>query len=201
MISQWVNNKSIKPNYAKKYNTHPFPHIEIKDFFKKEKLQEIISAITQEEFIEKEADLFKFMQTNDLLQSQNNTIKELISFLTSKELITFIESTTSTKLSQEIDLFGSLYQNTDFLLCHDDQLKGRKIAFLIYLTSFKKKEGGSLMLYNTKNGKPTVAAKKIAPNQNSLILFSVSKKSFHAVEEIIANKQRITIGGWFHGNK
>ena len=181
-------------------NNAPFPHVELNDFFNEEKLLKVVRSLAKEQFLEKESDLFKFMQTGDLSVSQIAEIQELYAFLSSKELITFMEEITGTKLkSGTIDLFGSMYQNTDFLLPHDDQLEGRKIAFLIYLSNLQPKDGGKLMFYKTKGSIPKEEEKAIIPQFNKCIFFKVSKKSFHEVEEVITNTQRIALGGWFHG--
>lgn len=45
---------------------------------------------------------------------------------------------------------GSKYEYTDTLLCHDDELEGRRIAFILYLVPYwKKEDGGALDLFDT----------------------------------------------------
>lgn len=49
-----------------------------------------------------------------------------------------------------IDLAGQIYSPGDYLLCHDDQLEGRKVAFICYLVDEEwnlDEDGGSLDLY------------------------------------------------------
>ena len=44
---------------------------------------------------------------------------------------------------------GSKYEYTDTLLCHDDELEGRRIAFILYLVPhWKKEDGGGLDLFD-----------------------------------------------------
>ena len=39
---------------------------------------------------------------------------------------------------------------SDTLLCHDDELEGRRIAYILYLTpSWREEDGGTLDLFNT----------------------------------------------------
>lgn len=39
---------------------------------------------------------------------------------------------------------------SDVLLCHDDELEGRRIAFILYLVPpWEKSDGGTLDLYST----------------------------------------------------
>ena len=94
-----------------------------------------------------------------------------------------------------LDLHGSLYKDTDFLLCHDDQLEGRKIAFLFYLSDLTEKDGGALAFYS----KDFRTAKHIIPKFNTFACFEVSPISYHEVQEVVTDKQRIAIAGWFHG--
>lgn len=200
----WLNNKyrntKAIAELNKKFKNHsPFSHIEMHDFLNPEKVKTILKALKKEEFLEKESDLFKFMQTHDFKTVDNKELKEFYHFLSSEAFITFIEAITELKISTKIDMSASLYQNTDFLLPHDDRLEKRKIAYMLYLTELKVNEGGKLLLYKTKAGHPSEPEEAITSKFNTFIIFKVSEKSFHEVEEVIANTQRITIGGWFHG--
>jgi len=92
---------------------------------------------------------------------------------------------------------GSRYDSTDFLLPHDDHLDNRKVAYILYLSKdFTKKDGGAFNLYNSSKNTPTTLAKSIPPQFNSLLLFEVSKKSFHEVSENLSKKSRYALGGW-----
>ena len=204
-IQEWVKiefrSKNKIEELKKKFKSNnPFPHLELQNFFQEEKLAKVIKALEKEEFLEKESDLFKFMQTHDFATSEREELKAFREFLSSKAFLTYMEAITEIRLKEKsIDISASLYQNTDYLLPHDDQLEGRKIAFMIYLSNLEAKDGGKLILYTTKGSIPREEEKAIVPKFNSFIFFKVSEKSFHEVEEVITNKQRITIGGWFHG--
>lgn len=204
-MKDWLNPEYLqekKKEELKKHflNNNPFPHLELKHFFKEEKIEKLIKALEKEEFLEKESDLFKFMQTHDFATSEREELQELRNFLSSKEFLSFMEEITSIKCKEKsIDISASLYQNTDYLLPHDDQLEGRKIAFMLYLSTLKESDGGKLILYKTKGSIPREEEKAIIPEQNTFVFFKVSEKSFHEVEEVRSNIQRITIGGWFHG--
>ncbi|MDO8642452.1 MAG: 2OG-Fe(II) oxygenase family protein [Candidatus Woesearchaeota archaeon] len=204
-ISEWITKYAEKNTIValKKQFTSakPYPHLVLSNFFNPKKSVEILKALVQEPMEEKEADLFKFMQTKDLVGTNNKILKEFRAFLCSDEFVSFMEHLTGLKLKRGvIDMHGTLYQDTDFLLCHDDQLEGRKIAFLFYLSNLKEKDGGSLNLFNSKNKMPTTVVKKIIPQFNTFTFFEVSPVSFHEVEEVITDVQRIAIGGWFHGD-
>jgi len=171
----------------------PFPHLEIKNFLKKKEADRLLKKLKKQKFHFKKSDLFHFSQTNDLLKNKN--FKEIINHLTSEKVISYLEKTANVKLNGKIDLFASLYQDTDYLLPHDDRLSGRKIAFMIYLSDLKKEDGGALLLYGGNK-----ITKRIEPKFNSFVFFEVSSKSYHAVEEVVSTKKRYTLSGWFHGN-
>jgi len=192
----WENKIAI---LKKKYScAKPFPHLEIKNFLPPKKAASLLKALRKERFYEKEADLFKFLQTNDFMGTKSKVLRDFRTFLSSKKFIQIIENITTAKLKKGvIDLHATCYRDTDFLLCHEDKLEGRKIAFMIYLTDTKKSEGGCLQLYSTE--KPKKIVKTLPPKGNSFVFFEISKKSFHQVSELLVPKQRITIAGWFHG--
>ncbi len=201
MLKEWLNDKYLDNKETAKLreiflNNKPFPYIELVGLLKKEKIDPLIKAISKESFVQKESDLFKFSQTNDFISTENKELRKFRDFLASKEFISFMQKITDERLKTgKIDCNGSLYQDTDFLLPHDDQLEGRKIAFIYYLTTLYDKDGGELSLLDSKSVK---VVNKIKPKLNSFAFFKVSDISFHQVEEVIGDKQRITINGWFH---
>lgn len=174
-------------------------------FLNQKQAKKLLKALKQEPFYEKQSDLFQFKQTNDLASTKSSDLKQFRDFLTSLVFIEYIERITHTKLKKNsIDLAGTIYQDTDFLLCHDDKLEGRKIAFIYYLSTIKKQEGGSLNLFASKKQQnklqPTKIAVKVQPVFNSFVFFKVCPESFHEVEEMIGTKKRYALSGWFHGN-
>jgi len=171
----------------------PFPHLEIKDFLKKDEALNLLKKLKKQKLYPKKSDLFQFSQTNDLLK--NKGFRELVKHLTSKEFISYLENKTKIKLNGKIDLFGSSYQDTDFLLPHDDRLSGRKIAFMLYLSDLKNEDGGAFLLYGKNN-----VEKKTVPKFNRFVFFEVSPQSLHGVEEVVGRKKRYALSGWFHGN-
>jgi prolyl 3-hydroxylase /prolyl 3,4-dihydroxylase len=186
MLQDWINPEYLK---RKEMMEVPFPHAVFSNFFVEEKMIKVLKALTKEKFFLKEADLFTFRQTHDFVNTSNTVLKEFYDFISSSEFIEFMSSLTNKKLSNHIDMFSTLYEDTDFLLCHDDKLEGRKIAYFLYLSSC---EGGQLSLFS-QDGVTT-----IKPSFNTFSFFEVSDKSLHQVEEVLSG-QRITITGWFHG--
>jgi prolyl 3-hydroxylase /prolyl 3,4-dihydroxylase len=204
LLQQWLNHENLRSknieNYRKKYqNNKPFHHIKIFELLKTERVKKIEKAIEEIKFNLIESDLFKFLQSDRIDKTDNITLNEFSSFLSSTEFKAYLSYITRLEFKPQIDLSASVYEDTHYLLPHDDQLKGRKLAFMFYLSTLDSKNGGKLILYKTKNKKPLEAEKAIIPTLNSFVCFTVSQKSFHEVEEVLGQTQRVTLGGWFHG--
>ena len=195
--SKLINRKKISLLNKEFSSAKPFPHILIENFLLDEVALSLLKELEKEKFIEKESDLFHFKQTHDLHFTKNKILKRFNRALLNWSFFNFISEITNKKFSGTLDMTGTLYESTSFLLCHDDKLDGRKIAYIFYLAkNFTKKDGGLFVLYNSKNKKPTTMAKKIPPKWNSFLMFEVSETSFHEVEENSSKKQRYAIGGW-----
>ncbi|SRR3989338_9054964 len=171
----------------------PFLHQVITNFLPAEKARSLLKKVQKQQFHRKKSDLFQFSQTSDLLHEED--FKGIISHLTSKTFITYLEKSTGIELNGKIDLFASLYQDTDFLLPHDDQLPGRKIAFMLYVSDLTNNDGGAFLLFDKEK-----VVTRIIPRFNTFVFFEVSPKSLHGVEEVVTKKKRYTLSGWFYGD-
>ncbi len=172
----------------------PFPHIRLTDFFTVKDLKRVEQELLQETFVESDADLFSFAQCNDLKHSKQPTLQGLRKYLQSKEFLVWLSYVTGEDLSTELDLSGFVYSDTDHLLPHDDELEGRKIAFVINLSTLTAKQGGQLDLF-----KGNKVAQSYSPIWNSVVFFTVKPQhTMHQVREVIDAK-RVTLAGWFHG--
>lgn len=178
----------------------PYKHVLVKEFLNEDFARKIFPALKEEKFEHKECDLFSLSQTEDFKFVKNKVLKEFYDFFRSHKFMEWIEKVSRIKLKMgTIDMAGSLYSGCDYLLCHDDQLKGRKIAFVYYLSEdFQEEDGGSFVMFSSEDGKPGKVLKKYLPLWNSFLMFEVSEKSFHEVEENFSDKERYSIGGWFH---
>ena len=203
-LNKWINPEYLSEEKSKKLQStfssnQPFPHLELPHFLKQEKIISLLQTLGDQEFAPHHSDLFQFAQTKDLLYTDDPVLKEFIGLLSSPEMIDLMQKITKIKLKGKIDLFGSIYQDTDYLLPHDDQLSGRKIAFMFYLNDLEEKDGGALGLYEVKNKTPNKITAKFIPKAGTLIFFAVSDLSIHTVEEILTDTQRITLSGWYYG--
>ena len=202
MQNEWVNKKYQESKvFSQEYNqSKPFSHIVVKDFLLQEKAKAIAEALQKEHFTEKEADIFKFKQTKEIDGTKNNVLQEFYGFFSSPKFLEYIEQITGVKNLKSIDMSGFIYSDTDYLLCHDDCLEDRKIAYIYNLSkNFTETDGGTLQFFSVREKHPVKIAKSIVPTFNTLILFTVTRESFHQVQEITSNKKRLTLAGWFHG--
>lgn len=204
MLNDWVNSKYIENSYeySKEFeNNKPFAHLNLNNFFIEEKLEDIYEEIKNLDFYLEDHDLYQFLRTVDFKNLKNNEkISNFYNFIFSKEFISFIEEITNTKLStKKGDLHSLRLQNTHYLLCHDDQVENRYLAFVINLSKdFKKDNGGSLDLFESENSRPKKIAKSIFPQFNQFNIFLVNDKSFHQISEVIGEVNRESISGWFY---
>ncbi|KAM9374044.1 prolyl 3-hydroxylase OGFOD1 [Phaethornis superciliosus] len=120
----------------------------------------------------------------------------------SEEFRAWLSAVTQIELEPTIDISCSKYEYTDVLLCHDDELEGRRIAFILYLVPpWEKSDGGTLDLYSTdEHSQPQQIVKSLVPSWNTLVFFEVSPVSFHQVSEVLSEEKcRLSVSGWFHG--
>lgn len=202
-LLEWLNPKYLEPREIKKLqqqflNAKPFPHLVLPHFFAYDTPAKLQKGLADEPFQLKDSDLFTFFQTKDLQSSDNPIFWTFREFLCSPEFIGYVSSLSGIALKPDIiDLAGTRYEDTHYLLCHDDQLESRAIAFFLYLSDLPAKAGGRLQLFGSQEGKPATIEKNIPPRFNTFAFFQVSPLSFHAVEEVI-NSKRLAISGWFH---
>ncbi|TFK00114.1 plasma protease C1 inhibitor [Platysternon megacephalum] len=153
------------------------------------------------DFHQKCNDLYKFKQSSDLKKRKEPHISALRKVLF-EEFREWLSVVTQVELEPTIDLSCAKYEYTDALLCHDDELEGRRIAFILYLVPpWEKSDGGTLDLYSTDGHfQPQQVVKSLVPSWNSLAFFEVSPVSFHQVSEVLTEgKCRLSVSGWFHG--
>ncbi|XP_063169033.1 prolyl 3-hydroxylase OGFOD1 [Candoia aspera] len=180
----------------------PFPHCVIPGFIPNEDfLEELQKELLSLDFHEKCNDLYKFKQSDDLKKRGGSHIAALRKVIF-EEFRSWLSDVVQVELEPTIDLSCAKYEYTDTLLCHDDELEGRRIAFILYLVPpWDKHDGGTLDLFSTDDHfQPLQIVKSLVPSWNSLIFFEVSPVSFHQVSEVVSKENcRLSVSGWFHG--
>ena len=207
--SQHLNDQNLSLYTQIFKEGQPFPHIHIKNLFPSEFLHQVKEELLQADYVMKRNDLYDFLQTDALRSMKNNASAKLRDYIYSTEFRKWIERITGVETYDTIDLSAAQYTTGSHLLCHDDDLAARRIAYIIYLVpeNWAKEDGGSLDLYNTTNdGMPDSITARLIPQWNSIAFFEVSPISFHQVAEVTtfttaqAEKgSRMSISGWFHG--
>uniref|UniRef100_A0A3Q2CGW9 2-oxoglutarate and iron-dependent oxygenase domain containing 1 n=1 Tax=Cyprinodon variegatus TaxID=28743 RepID=A0A3Q2CGW9_CYPVA len=167
---------------------HPFPHCIIKNFLRSQTFVESLQReLLELNFNEKSNDLYKFKQSDDLKKRKEPHIAAVFR--------SWLGDVLGVELEPTVDISCAKYEYT-VLLCHDDELEGRRVAFILYLVPpWQSSDGGTLDLYSTDR-----IVKSLVPSWNTLVLFEVSPVSFHQVSEVLSrDKCRLSLSGWFHG--
>lgn len=173
-------------------------------------------VLTEIAFTKKETDIYKVYQSGDLANlsglnwddlSRLPSLFKLRAGIYSEEFRDFISNVTGCgKLSGiKTDLSINTYTKGCHLLTHDDVIGSRRVSFIIYLpdpdSTWKPHYGGSLRLFPAivPNVPKTDFECKLTPQFNQMAFFTVQPGlSFHDVEEVRVDKQRLSLQGWFH---
>lgn len=178
----------------------PFPHVVVKNFLDSPTLDLAIDALAGLEYDFKESDLFSYwasIELTDVNHPAINILREDLGDQTWRKKVA--ESFKIKKLSS-IDMAAYVYGLGDFLLPHDDQVEGRIIAYSLHLTpEITDETGGALNIFKADKDGKSELVDSLIPEYNSLIMFEVSNRSWHEVNEIVKDIQRLTLTGWYHG--
>lgn len=206
-LKLWINpiylNKTKQNEIREKFQkSKPFPHISLDNFLIEEKANLLLKSLKEEKYYLEENDLYQFLRTKDFKNTKNKIIIEFREFLLQKETIEFFEYLTKSKINKNnIDLHSLKLVNTNYLLCHDDRVLGRQFAFIFnFNKNWNKENGGEFEIFNSDSNNNVNAEiiKSIIPKFNRFNLFKVQENSFHQINEVTTDKERITIGGWYH---
>lgn len=182
--------------------TEPFRLCRISNFIKSETfMDELKNELSDVKSRRQSIDLYQFEQTSDLANVESANLRRLYEAFQT-DVCSWMSSNTKIELNNKISMSSSCYYDTDYLLCHDDNLGDRRIAFILYLSkNWTAEDGGTLDLFDTDdNGLPRKIVRSLVPEYNSLVFFEVVDNSYHQVAEVTSpEKSRWTINGWFHG--
>lgn len=203
MLKDWLSESTILnlEKFRDEFESaKPFSYISIDNFLNVDKFTELKKACLLEDFYVEDHDLYHFFRTVDYKTSKVPIIVEFREFLKSVEFREFFEKLVCMDLdSKKMDLHSLRLESGDYLLCHDDDVQNRAIAFILNFSEFEDCDGGKLELFESENGKPTKICKSIVPKANRFNMFKVTPgKSFHQIEEVLSEKQRNSISGWYY---
>ena len=177
----------------------PFPHVIVKDFLDEQTLDLVTYALAGLEYDFDEADLFNYLSFG-LTDVDHPVINILRDDLGDETWRAKVAERFGVKSLSKIDMSAYVYGLGSFLLPHDDQVEGRIIAYSLHLTDVEMTEKmvGALDLYEADETGVSKLVKSIIPEYNSLIMFEVSDKSWHQVNEVLEDILRLTVTGWYH---
>ena len=167
-------------------------------------------------FTRRETDLYSLHQSQDLKAVEERAapavhllVQELYS-ARFRQLVAQVSGLQLSALSSSVSISCAVYGAGDRLLCHDDRLQGRRIAYILYLVpqDWAERDGGQLDLFASAEGlQPSAPVHSprtvsLVPAFNTLSFFAVRPDSHHSVREVTAaapGRLRVAISGWFHG--
>jgi len=177
----------------------PYPHIIVKNFLDDSTLDLVVDALAGLEYDFKESDLFSYWASVELTDIDHPAINILRDDLGDELWRNKVAEAFSSKPLSSIDMAAYVYGLGDFLLPHDDQVEERIIAYSLHLTpEITEEMGGALQIFDVDENNKSKLVDSIIPEYNSLIMFEVSKHSWHQVSEILQDIQRLTVTGWYH---
>src|SRR5215213_1492110 len=129
--------------------------------------------------------------------SPNRTVfQQFFSALRNNKFRLFFEEISGLELGSTPLINAYSYHSGDFLGLHTDDVKGKRLSFIFYLSPhWERPFGGSLHLIS-HSGDVT----EIAPDYNTLVIFDVAAETKHfidPVEQCAGERARLTVSGWF----
>lgn len=183
----------------------PFAHTTLRSFLTDKFARELSAELRTIEYYAKRSDLYSLSQSDELKRSKKRRIAQLRSALYGGDMRRIIARITGADItdgSATVDMSANAYVRGDFLLCHDDRLSSRRVAFILYLVppDWSDVDGGHLdLLAADADGFPAGVTTSLLPAFNSFTFFEVSAASYHAVREVVADgRVRLSISGWYH---
>lgn len=180
----------------------PTPVFQLPNILPSDFVDSLQHALLSQPFNERDNDLFTFKQSNDIKMSEDPYLKAFRETIYSKDFLNMMQQITGIPLSDKVDISGQRYGKGNHLLCHDDELEGRRIAFIMYMVDndWSDRDGGTLDFFSCdSNGNPDRISLRLVPKRLNFNFFLVSKTSFHQVAEVLTDRtERVSIGGWFH---
>lgn len=112
----------------------PFPHLAVPDLFDAAFLRTLENELRGVTYYTKSSDLFEFAQSGDLKGVDSPLVAKLKSVLYGAKFRRVLQEITGIEIGQlaeTVDMSANVYGDTNTLLCHDDELHGRRIAYIL----------------------------------------------------------------------
>jgi len=212
----FASRKHLSGNFFKTYEaslqTAVYPAGVLNNFLQDTSAQQVHQELLKPElnYLPRTSDLYDFHQTEGLemlSSSEFPAIHALVREIYSPVFTSIMEKIVQRPLNAgKMTITAQRYRRGDFLLCHDDRLESRRVAFILYFPSPEASdapdlEGGSLLLMRSdETGRPTPENfDQLTPIYNRAVFFEVTRSSFHQVEQIYSDgTPRYSIICWFH---
>jgi Rps23 Pro-64 3,4-dihydroxylase Tpa1-like proline 4-hydroxylase len=169
-------------------NAPPYPHLMLRDVFDESLLHKVKEELLAGNFFQKRNDLYDFHQSDDLKKMKAGATTQLRDIVYGTAFRKLMADIVGFELNETIDISAAKYVKGSYLLCHDDDLSERRIAYIIYLVpeSWTEADGGTLDLFGLAD--PDSLAKdpsaavvpggvrtRLVPEWNSMAFFAVSE--------------------------
>jgi Rps23 Pro-64 3,4-dihydroxylase Tpa1-like proline 4-hydroxylase len=130
------------------------------------------------------------------LSSNLFLFRDLLSALRDNDFRSFFEEISGLRFGPTPLINAYSYRAGDFLSSHTDDVKSKRLSFVLYLSADWESRFGGLLHLIDRNGDRI----EIEPDYNSLVVFDVTARTEHfvsPVEPCAGEKARLTISGWF----
>lgn len=129
--------------------------------------------------------------------SPNRTVfQQFFSALRGDSFKLFFEELSGLELGPAPLINAYSYKPGDFLSLHTDDVKGKRLSFVFYLSPGWERRFGGLLHLIDRDGDVT----EVDPDYNSLVVFDVAARTKHfinPVHQCAGERARLTISGWF----
>jgi hypothetical protein len=112
----------------------PYAHLCLTDLLDAAFARTLENELRGLEYYTKSSDLFEFAQSGDLKAVSSPLVSKLKTLLYGAKFRSILQAITGIQigtLGSTVDMSSNVYGDTNTLLCHDDELLGRRIAYIL----------------------------------------------------------------------
>jgi len=177
----------------------PFPHVVVPKFLEARALQPLVETLVEQQYDLQEADLHCYYSTGDLAGIDQPVFRMLKKAMEDETWLTRVAEAFETEPLADLEMNSRIFSLTDHYLPHNDNVLDRSVGFYLHLSPAPKSEdGGALELFSCNDRNlPVSVTRTLSPVYNSLVLYRVSATSWHQITELVVDRKRLTIAGWY----